>query len=102
MKLFVHHSNKMCQKLNHPLYEPMIYSYCVIGYCLQLSSNLYSYSVMQSDGNSFCGIVVSDGLNNDEDNILYQISSEYYHDDLNSLYHQTKIQTKKHNRSTKT
>ena len=35
-----------------------------------------TYSVMQSDGNSFCGDVISDSFNKaskDEDNILEQI-----------------------------
>ena len=41
--------------------------------------NKYTYSVMQSDGNSFCGDVVSDSLHKaslDVDNILEQIYIE--------------------------
>ena len=50
-----------------------------------------TYSVMQSDGNSFCGDVVSDSFNNtfrDEYNILDQIYKSKYvcsYNDYNSL-----------------
>ena len=42
---------------------------------------MYTYSVMQSDGNSFCGDVVSDSFNKqsrDENNILDQIYESTY------------------------
>ena len=42
---------------------------------------MYTYSVMQSDGNSFCGDVVSDSFNKqsrDENNILDQIFKSTY------------------------
>ena len=55
--------------------------------------SILMYSVMQCDGNSFCGDVVSDSVNKtslDEDNIFEQINtgrkcSYYYFDDFNSL-----------------
>ena len=60
-----------------------------------------TYSVMQSDGNSFCGDVVLDSFNKasrDENNILDQMykskkCSDYFYDDFNSLSHYTKMLT---------
>ena len=46
------------------------------------------YSVMKSDGNSFCGDVVSHSFNKtsrNEDKILDHIYSYYYYNDFNSL-----------------
>ena len=54
---------------------------------------------MQSDGNIFCGDVVLDSLNEifwDEDNILEekkQMCSDYYHDDIIFLQHDTEMHT---------
>ena len=53
--------------------DPLIYVYFLLVF--------FSYSVMQSDGNSFCGDVVSDSFNKasgDEDNILDQIYKSKY------------------------
>ena len=66
------------------LFTCMMDSYC---WCSTRFSSSHSftvssiYSVMQSDGNSFCGDVVLDSFNmmyRDEDNILYQIYRSKY------------------------
>ena len=52
---------------------------------------------MQSDGNSFCGDVVSDSFNKtsrDEDNIFYQIYKKFFislHE--NAYYHYSSTKT---------
>ena len=59
----------------------------------------YVYSVMQSDGNSFGGDVVSNSFNKTfraEDNNLDQIKqkqicSDYFRDEFNSLQYYTKM-----------
>ena len=92
MKMFKYIPGEIVRKKNGYC-EGLEMTGVMYGICstiLRAGSHSKVYSVMQSDGNGFCGDVVLDGFNmyyRDEDSILEQsyqkkISLNFYYEDL--------------------